>query len=214
MTEQNVQFPSGDLTLEGVWHLAESKGDLPAVVVCHPHPLYGGNMDNGVVVLVCRYLARRGINAFRFNFRGTGGSQGAFGGGVSEQNDLRAALSYVLSAKFVDGTKTGICGYSFGAGVALSVAAAGVAAQALAAISPPLFSDYHGLEAFQGHKLFLGGSRDDLFPAQALSHFVEGLPEPHECEIIPGADHFWMGYEKTVAGKAADFFARVLHENN
>src|SRR3990170_1053736 len=77
---RRVEIPCGSLTLEGVLHEVASESPCPAVVVCHPHPLYGGNMDNNVVVAVAEALAGGNIVALKFNFPGTGGSGG---GGVS-----------------------------------------------------------------------------------------------------------------------------------
>lgn len=215
MSEQQVQFASGGLTLEGVWHLSEKPGRSPAVVMCHPHPLYGGDMGNGIVVLVCRKLAKQGINALRFNFRGVGGSQGSYGEGIGEQEDLKAAVSLAASAEFVAASKLGICGYSFGARIVLSVPADEARVKALAAISPPLTPEFqYSADKFPGPKFFLGGSDDSLFSPQTLQRFVEGLPAPREYEIIQGADHFWRGSEREVAQKIADFFSKVFNENN
>lgn len=215
MSEQQVQFPTDELTLEGVWHLSGKPGRSPAVVMCHPHPIYGGDMDNGMVILVCRKLAKQGINALRFNFRGVGGSQGSYGEGIGEQEDLKAAIAMAASAEFVDATRIGICGYSFGAGIVLSVAADERRPRALAAISPPLTIgvEYHA-DKFAGPKFFLGGSEDSLFSAQALQTFVEALPAPREYDIVQGADHFWMGYERQAAQKISDFFSKVFNEDN
>ncbi len=214
MAELKVQFPCGSLTLEGIWHLSGGEGVYPAVVVCHPHPLYGGDMHNGMVAAVCEELVAQGISALRFNFRGVGGSGGEFEEGIGEQEDIKAAISLAASSKFVDRARMGLCGYSFGAGVVLTVASKLKRVRALAAISPPLFiPGLERLENFTGPKFFIGGSEDSLFSAQDLARFVESLPEPTEHEIIRGADHFWLGHERKAAKKAADFFARVFYEN-
>ena len=123
MKRVHISFPAGDITLEGVWHLPESSGPLPAVIVCHPHSLYGGNMSNNIVFGVCQALALNEIAALRFNFRGVGKSGGEFGGGAAEQEDVRAALDLVLSTPNIDPERIGLAGYSFGGGVALAVAA-------------------------------------------------------------------------------------------
>jgi hypothetical protein len=171
-------------------------------------------MHNEVVVAVCEELVTQSINAFRFNFRGVGESEGSFGEGIGEQEDLKAALKFVATAKFVDHNKIGLCGYSFGAGVAIPVAPRVKKVRAFAAISPPLFvPGVEHLEDFTGPKFFLAGSEDTLFSAQELSHFVETLPEPAEYEIIKGADHFWFGFERKAARKVASFFYRVFYES-
>src|SRR5438094_10616195 len=81
----------------------EARAALPAhsragVVICHPHPLYGGDMDNPVVVRVQEVCAELGLATLRFNFRGVGGSGGTHGGGVAEQDDARIALDVLAQA--------------------------------------------------------------------------------------------------------------------
>jgi len=114
MKESYVTFPCGDLTLEGVCHLPEGTGPFPVAVVCHPHPLYGGTMDNNVVYAVCQTLCQRGILALRFNFRGVGRSEGMVGG-MGDPEDVVAAISFIISMDRVDVARVGLCGYSAGA---------------------------------------------------------------------------------------------------
>ena len=120
---REITFPCGELSLEGICHSPEGEGPFAAVVVCHPHPLYGGSMSNNVVLAVCQALAQQSILALRFNFRGVGGSQGELADEATGQEDVRAALSYVASVEDVDRGRVGLCGYSFGAGVAVTGAA-------------------------------------------------------------------------------------------
>jgi alpha/beta superfamily hydrolase len=90
-----VRFPSGALWLEG--RLSIPAGATRAAVVCHPHPQYGGDMDNSVVVATAAALGRRGIATLRFNFRGVGQSEGSYGEGVAELGDARAAVERLRS---------------------------------------------------------------------------------------------------------------------
>ncbi|MBE0415435.1 MAG: dienelactone hydrolase family protein [Dehalococcoidia bacterium] len=211
MKQIRVTFPCGELSLEGVCHLPEGRGPFPAVIVCHPHPLYGGNMDSYVVVAVCRALCENGIISFRFNFRGVGRSEGTLGGGVGEPDDVRAAVSFVASMEQVDSKRIGLCGYSAGVIAPFSTMPQDERVQAIAAISPPVsFGLLEGFKAFPKPKLVISGSRDDFTPLQDLRRFVESLPEPKECEVIPGADHFWGGYEQRVGERVASFFVSAL----
>ncbi|MEE9400708.1 MAG: alpha/beta fold hydrolase [Dehalococcoidia bacterium] len=209
MTETRVTFPCGDLSLEGVSSVPEAKGPLAAVVVCHPHPLYGGMMDNNVVIAICRAVSQTSIASLRFNFRGVGRSQGEHAEGVGEQDDVAAALSFLASMEGVDQDRIGLCGYSFGAGIALEVAARNEKVKALALVSPML-SHPSPIESYVKPKLLLWGSQDLALPAADLKSFTEGLPEPKEYEVIPGADHFWRGYEDKLAPRVAAFFTEIL----
>ncbi|MDD5288422.1 MAG: CocE/NonD family hydrolase, partial [Dehalococcoidales bacterium] len=138
MTARHVTFPCGGVQLEGVLHLPEGTGRFPAVVICHPHPLYGGDMDNNVVVAICSALVKSAIVCLRFNFRGAGDSGGSFGGGVGEQDDVKAALDFLANSPQIDSMRIGLAGYSFGGSVVLPVALMDSRVKQLALISPAL----------------------------------------------------------------------------
>jgi hypothetical protein len=206
-----VAFYSGALVLEGILAIPEGTGRFPAVIVCHPHPLYGGSMDNNVVYELTEALTRASLVSLRFNFRGVGGSQGEFSQGIGEQEDVEAAISFVSTVKEVDSRRIGLAGYSAGAGFALPVGFGDDQIRALAAISPPLsMFDFDFLKSCSKPKLLLSGGMDDLIPSNRFLEFCQNLPEPKECEIIEGADHLWGGYESRLAAKAAAFFTKVL----
>ncbi len=212
--ETRVEFLSGGLSLEGVLSLPDGKGPSPAVVVCHPHPLHGGDMRSSVVVAICRELAQWRILALRFNFRGVGQSQGSYGEGIGEQEDVKAALSFIATQDNVDKERIGLAGYSFGAVVASEINDLQYQVQAMAAVCPPLSES--GKERLKGYvkpKLIIGAGEDDVAPAQELRRLVEQLPEPKRYDVIAGADHFLSGYEHEVADKVAAFFSDALGAN-
>jgi alpha/beta superfamily hydrolase len=203
-------FPSGELELEGVWHLPDSNGPLPAVIVCHPHPLYGGSMSANVVFYICQALAGAKIAALRFNFRGVGKSQGRFGRGSGEQEDVRAALDFVLATDNIDPERIGLAGYSFGGGVAAAVATREGRIKMLALVSPALMGDWEQLKEYTKPKFIIIGENDDVIAQEDLRELFEEMPEPKRYEVIAGADHFWGGYEEVVAEKVAGFFKEGL----
>ncbi|HEY48614.1 MAG TPA: alpha/beta fold hydrolase [Dehalococcoidia bacterium] len=213
MSETRATFPCDNLSLEGVYNVPDGEGHFAAVVVCHPHPLYGGMMDNNVVIAVCQALAQASIISLRFNFRGVGLSQGQHDNSIGEQDDIGAALSFIASLEQVDRERLGLCGYSFGAGVALDVAARDERVKALALVSP-LLSHPSPIESYGKPKLLLWGSRDLALPAADLKSFTDELPEPRQYEIISGADHFWWGYEGEIAPRIATFFTDTLHPDS
>ena len=88
--EEQIIFSWGARTLEG---LLEKNSETNGVVITHPHPLYGGNMHNDVVISITKTYQNMGYTTLRFNFRGVGNSQGSYGNGVGEQEDVRAAIS-------------------------------------------------------------------------------------------------------------------------
>ena len=208
-----VTFRCGDLDLEGVLEgMPRQPGHKrPAVVVCHPHPVYGGDMHNNVVLAVCDALSEAGIAALRFNFRGVGASKGQFGDGIGEQDDVRAAVDYLAPLPAVAPGRIGLAGYSFGALVALQAAKNDHRVHALAAVSPPLaMSDLSFMALDQRPKLFVAGSRDDFVPLERFSKLVTSLKEPKEQFVVVGADHFWSGHEATAAQAVVSFFRHAF----
>lgn len=211
MAEERVKLSSGSLRLEGIIHLPPAAGRRPAVLLCHPHPLYGGDMGNNVVVALAAELARRHIVALRFNFRGVGVSEGSFAQGKGEVEDALAALAYLAAREESDPQALSLAGYSFGAFVGLKAAAEDPRVRALAAIAPPLaYHDFSFLKRCAKPKFFLGGDADQYLVPAALAQFVADLPPPAMHEIVAGADHFWWGYEAEAARRVADFFQRTL----
>ncbi len=216
----HVEIPCGDITLEGEWHLPErenlsgrqalSSGQalFPAVVVCHPHSLYGGNMYNGVVVTICEALSRQGIAALRFNFRGVGSSGGQFGGGVNERKDVRAALEFLFSAADVDQERIGLAGYSFGGGVALPVALEEERVACLTLVSPALTDNgWVELEKLTRPKLIIVGGIDSVIQMDHFQQYLKAARHPTEYHVVPGADHFWSAHEDEMVGEVVAFFA-------
>src|SRR5881296_4551379 len=131
--EQPVTLAVGaDLSLEARMALPDSPN--AGIVICHPHPLYGGDMDNPVVVRVQEVCAELGLATLRFNFRGVGGSGGTHGGGVAEQDDARIALDVLAQA--TGEVPLAIAGYSFGAWVAALVGCRDARAGALGLAAP------------------------------------------------------------------------------
>ena len=207
MKQVPVTFPCEDILLEGVWHFPEATGPFPAVIACHPHPLYGGNMSNNVVLAICQALAQHSIAAFRFNFRGVGRSGGSFGESIAEQEDIKAALSLISSSPEIDQKRIGLAGYSFGASVALPVALQDERVNLLALVSPALSdSGWEYLREYT-RPIFLITGTDDLFvPLSRFQQCVEDIPELRQYHIVSGADHFWWGYEDKLAQKVPEFF--------
>jgi len=202
-----VTFRSGDLSLEGVFQRPPAQS-YPAAVVCHPHPLYGGDMHNSVVTAVCQALVDEGIAALRFNFRGVGRSQGGFDDGVGERDDVLAALACLRGLEGVDPARVSLVGYSFGAAVCLMAADEQVAA--LAAVSPPSFGSAMPTLAIRCPTLLVAGDRDDVAPTGWLTTLATAIGSHCRVEVVPGADHFWWGHAEKLAQTVARFLCDSL----
>jgi len=164
-------------------------------------------MSSNVVFYICQALAEASIAALRFNFRGVGKSQGEFGGGRPEQNDIKAALDFVLSTDNIDHQRIGLAGYSFGGGVAVPVAVEDEKIKMLALVSPALMDGGEQLKEYIKPKFIIIGENDDVIAQRELRELAGEIPEPKQYQVIAGADHFWAGYEGEVARRVTEFFS-------
>jgi len=189
IAERPTTVRAGAETLEA--RLAVPEGARRGVVICHPHPLYGGDMDSPVVARMAETCAGRGLATLRFNFRGVGASTGRHDEGRGEQDDLRACLEH-LKDSLGRNAQVAPAGYSFGAAIAAAVAATAPVA-GLALVAPPLrVAEVHLPASVSGPVLVVVGAEDQYCPATALESMRESLPRA-TVVVIEGADHFFFG---------------------
>jgi alpha/beta superfamily hydrolase len=172
-----------------------------AAVVCHPHPLFGGTLHNKVVFHTMKALNSFGFPVLRFNFRGTGLSQGQHDQGNGEVDDVRAALDW-LDAEYH--LPLVFAGFSFGAAVGLRAACADARVRAVIGVGTPVgpvVADsevprtytFEFLQECMKPKLFVSGARDQFGPRAKLEALIASVPEPKKVVMIEGADHFFEG---------------------
>jgi uncharacterized protein len=172
-----------------------------AAIVCHPHPLFGGTLHNKVVFHTMKALNSFGFPVLRFNFRGTGLSQGEHDQGNGEVEDVRTALDW-LAAEFH--LPLVFAGFSFGAAVGLRAACSDARVEALIGVGVPAIPVAADTEAPRTYtfdfvrdcdrpKLFVSGARDRFGPRAKLETLVASAAEPKKLVLIEGADHFFEG---------------------
>ena len=157
-------------------------------VLCHPHPLHGGTLDNKVVQTLARALVGLGYTAVRFNFRGIGKSEGAWDEGRGEVDDALA----VIAAHRQPGQALVVGGFSFGGYVASQAAArlpANLAAERLVLIAPAVAN--FPMAAVPADTLVVHGETDDVVPLAACFDWARPLALP--VTVLPGAGHFFHG---------------------
>lgn len=185
-----------------------------SAVICHAHPRHGGSMDHPVLWSVRNELAgKRGLAALVFNFRGTMGSGGSYGGGRGEIADVRAAIGFVR--EHADGP-TLVFGWSFGANVALreafedrrvdALALFGLPLQANDLSLPPL-PDPGELQALGRPLLLLAGERDEYCPPDELRAYGEGVAQ---VVIVDGVDHYLSRREREAAAIVGAFADQAI----
>jgi uncharacterized protein len=210
-----VRFGTVDgVSLEGEIRQPETP-PAGSAVVCHAHPRHGGSKDHPILWALRNDLASRGFVVLAFNFRGTMRSAGTYGAGHAETKDVDAAIGRVR------GEAAGpilVCGWSFGANVALREALTDDRVSALALIGLPLEpADVEipptpgpsELRAFTRPTLLLAGEGDVYCPRPRLEALARTMPEA-EVVIVPGTDHFLWRREKAVAGTVGAFAVRAL----
>jgi alpha/beta superfamily hydrolase len=185
-----------------------------SAVICHAHPRHGGSKDHPVLWSVRNELAgKRGLATLVFNFRGTMGSGGSFGGGRDELQDVRAAVGFVRER--TEGP-TLVFGWSFGASVALREAFEDRRVSALALFGIPLrpndlqmppLPDAAELRGLKRAVLFLAGEHDEYCPADELRAYGDGVAD---VVIVEGTDHYLWRHEREAATIVGEFADRLL----
>jgi alpha/beta superfamily hydrolase len=188
--EERITFDCQGLILEGrLEHGASGKG----AIITHPHPLYGGDMDNHVVKAVAEAYRSKDWSTLRFNFRGTGASQGRFDNGQDEQLDIEAAIAFLMSkgCQPID-----LVGYSYGAWVL-----AGWAQNRrnhphiIRMVAPPVaFIDFSDIRSIPGLTQVVVGGRDEIAPFSQVESLLPKWQPKAEFNVIQQADHFFGGY--------------------
>lgn len=185
-SEQPVFFAAGSLRLEGRLGLVSGPD---AVVITHPHPLYGGDLDNPVVAVLTAAYRRLGYSTLRFNFRGVGASEGRYAAGQGEQDDVRAAAAYLAG---LGKTVTDLAGYSFGAWVNLRLNPPLATVRRQVVVAPPvLFLDFDPVAAPPAELAVIVGDRDRMAPLAPLRALLPHWHPAARLRIVTGADHFF-----------------------
>jgi uncharacterized protein len=165
-------------------------------VVCHPHPLHGGTLDNKVVYTVARACLALGVPAIRFNFRGVGASAGHYDEGRGEAEDARAVIAW--GRRRWPGAALWLGGFSFGGAIAIRIAGLEHPTR-LVAVAPGItLLDVAGAPAPACPWLIVQGDSDDVVPPQAVRAWVQrlvpaaGVSVPR-LAMLPGTGHFFHG---------------------
>jgi alpha/beta superfamily hydrolase len=184
----SLDGPAGKL--ESLVEDAGTPGGFYAVL-CHPHPLFGGTMDNKVVSTLAKAMRDVGIPSLRFNFRGVGASAGAFDEGRGETEDADAIAAW--GAQRWPGRQLVLAGFSFGAYVALRLAGQRPTSR-LITIAPPVQRfDFSGLNLPTCPWLIVQGDADEVVDPRGVFDWVDALAPKPQLIVMPGVGHFFHG---------------------
>jgi len=209
MNEERVFFPSGGIQLEGLLSIHEALSVKGGIILCHPHPQFGGDMDNTVISIAAEAARQEGFSTLRFNFRGVGESEGSYGEGIGEQEDVKAAIDFFSARQNDPRHLLIVLGYSFGAWAGLPVAMDDERVNGLIGIAPPLqMMDFEFLKGNRKQILVIAGTRDLFCPVPDLKKWFDALSEPKSLSVIEGADHFFSFHQKLLASPLKEFLKK------
>lgn len=210
MKEERVFLPSTAIQLEGLLSVHEALSAKGGMILCHPHPQYGGDMHSSVITTAVEAASQEGFSTLRFNFRGVGASGGSYNDGIGEKEDVKAAIDYLYSRQKDSNLPLILLGYSFGAWAGLPVGVQDSRIQGMVAIAPPLeLYDFGFLMGCKKRKLLIAGSRDSFCPVPLLEKWYGHLEEPKSLAIIEGADHFFFSHTRFLIQPLREFINSV-----
>jgi hypothetical protein len=190
-----VIFNGPEGRLEGRYFHSERQ-NAPVALVLHPHPQYGGAMNNKVVYHIFQTFKARGFSVLRFNFRGVGRSQGTYDKGLGELSDAAAALDWMQNVN-PSAPHCWVAGFSFGAWIGMQLLMRRPEISGFISVAPPAnMFDFNFLAPCPSSGLIIQGSADDLVPVDDVKTLVERLRNQRGIaigyELVEGADHFFQ----------------------
>ncbi len=211
MPEVIFNGPAG--RIEGRYHHSR-KANSPIALVLHPHPQFGGTMNNPITYTLFQDFVARGFSVLRFNFRGVGRSQGAFDSGIGELSDAASALDW-LQSQNADASQCWIGGFSFGAWIAMQVLMRRPEVEGFISVAPPAnMYDFTFLAPCPSSGLIVNGSADQVAPAADVQKLVDRLKTQKgitiEHQVIDGANHFFDAHVEALAKVTSAYLDKRL----
>lgn len=185
-----ISGPAG--RLEALIEEPEDQPPKEAVLICHPHPQFGGTMHNKVVYRMARGMRRAGAVALRFNYRGVNMSEGSYDNGIGELEDARAALEF-LRSRYPE-LPFSLVGFSFGSRIILKLGCELPGATRLTAVGFPAGdAASRTLGACEIPRVFIQSTNDQFGPRDAMEPYFSALQGPKELIWVEARDHFFAG---------------------
>lgn len=183
-----IDGPVGQL--EAILDSQVEETPIGTAIICHPHPLYGGTMDNKVAHTLSRAFIRSGYNSLRFNFRGTKKSEGKFDFGIGELDDLLAVIKWMKARDHSE--ILWLAGFSFGAAIAINASSI-IKVDGLISVAPAVEKFTNFTNQPQCPWLILQGDEDELVDIKITIDWLNTLNPGPELLILSQAEHFFHG---------------------
>lgn len=209
----DVIFNGPEGRLEGRYHHSK-RPSAPVALLLHPHPQYGGTMNNKVVYTLYQTFVRRGFSTLRFNFRGVGRSQGRFDNGQGELSDAASALDW-MQAHNPNTTACWIAGFSFGAWVGMQLMMRRPEIRGFISVAPPAsLHDFSFLAPCPASGMILHGDKDEVIPQASVDKLAQKLQKQKNIKIdyrvIEGSDHFFQDHIDDLNKHVNDYLDKML----
>ncbi len=211
-----VIFPGPDGRLEGRYHPQKTR-DAPIAIILHPHPQFGGTMNNKVVYNLHYAFHDIGFTVLRFNFRGVGRSQGEYDQGVGELSDAAAALDYLQTLN-PNAKNCWVAGFSFGAWIGMQLLMRRPEIQGFVSVAPPAnMYDFTFLAPCPSSGLIINGTADRVVPPADIAGLADKLKQQKGITIthsvIEGASHFFDPGMEELTDRVGTYVRRRLMES-
>ena len=212
------RYQEQEIAVEGEAGIIEAKISAPAIensahavaIICHPHPLHEGTMDNKIVVTIARTLTNIGIPCIRFNFRGVGKSVGEYGEGVGEVRDLETIIDYVK--RNFPGHELWLAGFSFGGYIAIKTAQTHSIEQLITVAPAVRMFEMVEVEHPNCPWLIIQGEADDIVPCRDIAAWAEKITPQPDIKIFPEVGHFFHGHLNDLKISIEQHLANNRHE--
>ena len=214
MPEVIFTGPAG--RLEGRYHHYDAP-NAPVAIILHPHPQFGGTMNNPIVHALYYIFVKRNFSVLRFNFRGVGRSQGLFDSGQGELSDAAAALDW-LQGFNRDARTCWIAGFSFGAWISMQLLMRRPEIDGFISVAPPAnLYDFSFLAPCPSSGLMVNGDNDSVVPNDDVVKLVDRLKTQRgiviDHQVIPGANHFFEGKNEELIALVEKYLDKRLDED-
>lgn len=214
MPEVIFNGPSG--RLEGRYHHVQSP-TAPIAIILHPHPQFGGTMNNPIVHAMYYVFVKRNFSVLRFNFRGVGRSQGLFDSGQGELSDAATALDW-LQGFNRDARTCWIAGFSFGAWISMQLLMRRPEIDGFISVAPPAnLYDFSFLAPCPSSGLMVNGDSDSVVPNDDVVKLVDRLKTQKgiviDHQVIPGANHFFENKMEDLVALIETYLDKRLGED-
>ena len=214
MPEVIFNGPAG--RLEGRYHHNKAQNS-PIAIILHPHPQFGGTMNNPIVHQLYYSFVSRDFSVLRFNFRGVGRSQGYFDNGAGELSDAASALDWLQNVN-KDARTCWIAGFSFGSWIAMQLLMRRPEIDGFISVAPPAnLYDFSFLAPCPSSGLMVNGDNDAVVPFEDVTKLVERLKTQRGIvinhQIIPGANHFFVDKDEELMSTVNTYLDKRLEDD-